>query len=285
MYVTKKTSIYFLALILIVAISVTSVNAETLSVNHKKIVGVPDYGNCTSAQGMEVVGGNLYAIKHDGNGKTAFIKILDFVSSPKTTKYYVKNSSGNVLDLKKPNGIAYYDGDFYIPTTKSPGDGSQVLAVSSKGVLTKKLTADKAITSITYYKSGQFIVGASQPSDGIRKYYIATISGTKINLGLSFTVKVAKGYVGNDITYTEGNLYIPMFNDIRPATLYQNRIYTVNLSSGITAGKEYSSSRTLIDNGSKGSQYEIEGTDIANGKTYIITNQAGGDNINQLYKP
>lgn len=294
--------IFGLILITVLALcNVPNVSAaSTLDpVKSKVVVNAPSYTipgkvKCPGMGGMEIVNNHLYYIKSDTSDDhdiATFSKILNFRTSPKTYHYSIHHSGGKVANIKHANGLTYYNGNFYIVTNKDPGTGAQIVAVDARGEITQIIKGPKKVTSISYYKDGKFIVGADQTTDkkaqGIRQFYLMTITNNQMVYNESFTVKVDSNFVGQDVTYKDGKLYVPMFDDERPATIYKNRIYTADLSSGISEGKQFPSVRTMVLNGSSSSSlFEVEGIDLdADGKKYICTNEASDqDRIRQLYK-
>lgn len=270
------------------------VNAATeVQTTHSKVIDVPDYTpsgkqKCTNLGTMQIVGNDIYCLKSNNEGTASVLyRITNYKTAPKIAAQYLVKQGSSVASLGKANGMAYYNGLFYVATMKTPSQGNQIIAISKEGVIKEKYKctsegSDFKVTAITYYQNGDFIIKSSKGFSTVK------LLNGEIKFGTTFSVDILKTpeVSSQDIHFEEGYLYV--VQSIKSASesyTKRNRILKISLKNGVTAGIKYSPSDILIDNStsSNTTQYELESVDLVGTTKYVCVNVLGNGKTDGIY--
>lgn len=280
----------FLSILLATAIIISgspSISAEaagTIRLDSRKILSVANK-NATLANGSQVtatnlgamciVGSTLYCIKTNGDNKASVLYTITKynTSSAQTTWKEIKNSSKKVESIGHANGMAYYNGYFYIATMKSHGEGSQVVKINKSGVIVANYYSQLtySVHSITYYKNGYFIAGISSDKSGYRRYGVIKFEGNKIIRDKVFYVLNDSNWNGQDIHFEDNQFCI--IRTPKNQQMIKNKILLIILDNSIVNGKIYEPDAIIMADAQNGeSIYEIESMDMVYDKWIVCAN-------------
>jgi hypothetical protein len=268
----KKLAKSLVFMLAVVTFAPTTANAATTtSLTYERVCKVPTYDECTNMGCMYIAGSTLYGFKtNSADTKSALYKVDLTSHSPKPV--YVNTVAG----LGHANGMAYHKDKngteaFFVARMEKNTTLPQVVKVDLNGNIKNQYNCTKQIKSITFYKGAQFIVGL-----GAQHYAFATISGKDLVLGTEFSVDKINEYVGQDIHYENGLLYIPTSDLSNGDNVTQNSILVVPINDTIKNGQKLPPLININATNSIDYKFEIESLDIYNGNglMYFCTNGA-----------
>lgn len=283
--------------------------------SHKRIVDVANYyvgeDKCSSLSAMVVVGNDLYCIKSlkdeqkpEGTKYPVILhQIRNFTTSNcQQSHCTIATSTGSTAVAEHANSLTYENNTFYMATGNSVGNGSQIVAFQSNGIITKHITYTHKIYSINYYDTHngakRFLACIGRSKDGTKYiYHLVHLSGTKLiqeknSSPVSFDLKIENSVYnsGNDSYYDKetGNLYTTTF--VKDGKrIVKNMICSYHINP-IVAQKLYSASSAITINAGTEYKFEIEGMSIYNSKKYVCANismsekNEGPDGIYVIYR-
>lgn len=233
--------------------------------------------NCTNFSAIAITGKTLYGLKvHTNDNAGVIYKVTNFSKSKKRKmKAMPIKQGGKVISVGHANGMEYYKGTLFLATLNAPGQGAQIIATSTSGRVKKNYYLDKTISSITYFRNGNFILGAGlKKIDGkqCRRYYVAKYVGGKFEIGKTFYVNTCLS--GQDIHYRKGKLYIVAFDSKTGGRVKTSYIYRINIKSPVKDEGIYHIRRTIISRSisKRTSLFELEGIDFYGSRIYCSTN-------------
>lgn len=291
----KVFSLLIFALILSVSLS-NSVHAATIissstskriaSINSNKVtLANGSKVNCTNLSGICIVGSTMYCVKINGDNNAAILyTVTNYnTSSAKTTWKVITNNKGKVdQTLGHVNGMTYYNGYFYLAT----GTKKKVVKVNKSGRVVDSYASASPIYSITYSKSGFFIVGISN-SGNYKRYAVSKLENGKVDQKKVFYVLNESDCASQDIKFSNGNFYIIRSYKNSAGHLNKNKILVLDLSKIIVNEKVYSPYQIITSNKTSVKKYELESLDLVNGKiiacaNYGTTDGTGVDGVFQI---
>lgn len=151
----KRGTIFFLLVILLLALTCTSVNATTIAATNKaKLIEIPDNEGCSNFGAFCNNGSTAYALKtNKDNTKSTLYKITNFNDSSKA-KIVSKKVINN---LGHGNGMDYYDGKLWVTTCTK-----YLVRISTDGTVEKRYTTPDGVktNAISYCRDNKFLLTA-----------------------------------------------------------------------------------------------------------------------------